>query len=87
MTAEGEISRDSEEVEVEIRKCAIVGAVFLLLALACLALGIVSDALDTTLGLESMSWFLLAIFCGLLIIVIPLANVFEIRLKDLRRKQ
>ena len=73
--------------EREIRMCVIVSSILLLLAFIFLALGIISDALDKTLGLESMSWFLLAIFFGLLNIIIPSANAIDIRLREIIKKQ
>jgi hypothetical protein len=53
--------KNREHVKAEIRRCAWAGSVVTLLSLLFAALGIVSDALNITLGLEPMSWFLLAI--------------------------
>jgi uncharacterized membrane protein len=39
----------------------LVSRLFFLLGIIFALLGMISDAVDTTLGLESMSWFLLAI--------------------------
>jgi hypothetical protein len=75
---------DREEVKAEIRRCAIVNSVLIGLAFTFLALGVICDALNITLGLESMSWFLLAIFFGLFTIM-PLGNVLELRLKEMTR--
>jgi len=51
-----------EEVKKEIRNW-FIGSLFLeLLGILLALIGIIADALDKTLGLETMSWFLLAIF-------------------------
>ena len=39
--------------------------IFFILGIIFAALGIISDAMDNTLGLEPMSWFLLAIVASL----------------------
>jgi hypothetical protein len=39
----------------------LVSRIFFVLGIMFAVLGIISDAIDTTLGLEPMSWFLLAI--------------------------
>jgi hypothetical protein len=54
--------KNREHVLAEIRLCGQAGGVVTLLSLLFAALGIISDALNITLGLEPMSWFLLAIF-------------------------
>ncbi len=54
--------KSREHVLAEIRYCARAGGVITLLSLLFAALGIISDALNITLVLETMSWFLLAIF-------------------------
>jgi len=54
--------KNREHVLAEIRYCARAGGVVTLLSLPFAALGIISDALNITLGLEPMSWFLLAVF-------------------------
>ena len=54
--------RDREEVKKEIRVWFYISLVIVCLGLLSALVGIVADALDRTLGLETMSWFLLAIF-------------------------
>ena len=54
--------KNREHVLAEIRLCGQAGGVITLLSLLFAAIGIISDALNITLGLEPMSWFLLAIF-------------------------
>jgi len=57
--------KNREDVKTEIRNCGRVGSIFQLLCFGFAALGVIGDALNITLGLESMSWFLLAIVAGL----------------------
>ncbi|MFX0207419.1 MAG: hypothetical protein ACFFDT_15630 [Candidatus Hodarchaeota archaeon] len=54
--------KDREEVKKEIRNWFIGSLVLELLSLLLALIGIIADALDKTIGLETMSWFLLAIF-------------------------
>ena len=54
--------KDREEVKKEIRDWFFISLVLELLGLLLALIGIIADALDRTLGLETMSWFLLAIF-------------------------
>jgi hypothetical protein len=56
--------KDREDVKADIRLCALVGSIFTLASLGFAALGVIGDALNITLVLESMSWFLLAIVVG-----------------------
>jgi len=56
--------KNREHVLAEIRLCARASGVFQLLSYPFLILGVASDALNITLGLEPLSWFLLAIFTG-----------------------
>jgi uncharacterized membrane protein len=51
-----------EHVKAEIRRCAWASSVGMILGFLFAALGIISDALNITLVLEPMSWFLFAIF-------------------------
>ena len=53
----------------EIRRCAWAGSISSFISVLFAALGVIGDALNTTLGLDSLSWFLLAIFAGLHAIV------------------
>ena len=56
--------KNREHVKAEIRRCALAGEVVQLLGILFAALGIIGDALNITLVLEPMSWFLLAIFAS-----------------------
>lgn len=53
--------KSREHVLAEIRLCARAGGVFQLLSFAFVALGVISDVLNISLGLEPTSWFLLTI--------------------------
>jgi hypothetical protein len=65
MTLEEKPFRNREQVKAEIKLCSTVGTIFQLLSFLFAILGIIGDALNTTLGLETMSWFLLATFVGI----------------------
>ena len=54
--------KNREEVKAEIRECDRFGGISQYACFLFAALGVIGDALNITLGLESMSWFLLAIF-------------------------
>jgi hypothetical protein len=54
-----------EHAEAEVRKCALFGDICQCLCSIFAALGVIGDALNVTLGLEPMSWLLLAIVAGL----------------------
>jgi len=54
--------KNREHVLAEIKLCARADGVLTLLSFLFVALGVIGDALNITLGLEPMSWFLLAIF-------------------------
>jgi hypothetical protein len=62
MSNESKPYKNREEVKKDIRLCSLVGTIWMFVGLGSAVLGIISDALNITLGLESMSWFLLAIF-------------------------
>jgi len=53
---------DREEVKKDIRISVCISASFIFFSFVFAALGVIGDALNITLGLENMSWFLLAIF-------------------------
>ncbi len=57
--------KDREEVKAEIRDCGLTAAIFTYACFIFTALGVIGDAVNITLGLESISWFLLAIIAGL----------------------
>ena len=61
--------KNREHVLAEIKLCARWGGICAILSFLLVALGVISDALNITLGLEPLSWFLLAIFVGLNAIV------------------
>ncbi len=61
--------KNREEVKAEIRRCDLVGGIGIFASLIFAALGVIVDALDVTLILESISWLLLAIFTGLMAIL------------------
>ncbi len=54
--------KDREEIKKEIRVWFTISLICECLGLLSALIGIIADALDRTLGLETMSWFLLAIF-------------------------
>ena len=62
--SEGDTFKDHEDVKAEIRKCGWLASILSLLSLVFAAVGIIGDVLNMTLGLEPMSWFLLAIVCA-----------------------
>ena len=62
---EDQTFKNREQVKAEVRKCALYGDVCQYLSFIFVVLGVIGDALNITLGLESMSWFLLAIVAGL----------------------
>ena len=53
--------KNREEVKTEIRDCDRFAGISQYACFIFAALGVISDAMNITLGLESMSWFLLAI--------------------------
>jgi hypothetical protein len=61
--------KNREHVKAEIRRCALAGSVSSYLSFLFAALGVIGDALNTTLGLQPVIWLLLAIFAGVHAIV------------------
>jgi hypothetical protein len=57
--------KSREQVMAEIKRRGMVGNISQYLCFIFAALGVISDALKTTLGLEPISWLLLAIVLGL----------------------
>ena len=57
--------KNREHVKAEIRRCAMASSVSSFLSFLFALIGIISDALNTTLGLTSLAWFLLAIFAAI----------------------
>ena len=64
MSLEEKPFQNREDVEHEVKLCSTVATVFQLLSLLSAIVGIVGDLLNVTLGLETLSWFLLAIILG-----------------------
>jgi hypothetical protein len=58
--------KDREEVKKEISIWGLRTDMCICLGLLFAIIGIIADALNITLGLETMSWFLLAVFFGVL---------------------
>ena len=65
MSLEEKPFQNREDVEHEVKLCSTVATVFQVLSLIVAVVGIIADALNTTLGLETLSWFLLAIILGI----------------------
>ncbi|MGD8544878.1 MAG: hypothetical protein PVH12_01775 [Candidatus Bathyarchaeota archaeon] len=57
--------KNREEVKAEIRECDRFAVVTQWACFVCATLGVIGDVVNFTLGLESMSWFMLAIVFGL----------------------
>jgi hypothetical protein len=57
--------KNREHVLAEIRRCATASTVSSFLSFLFVIIGIISDASNTTLGLTSLTWFLLAIFAAI----------------------
>jgi Mg2+/citrate symporter len=57
--------KNREDVKKEIKMCDRASGIITIASLIFAALGVISDALDVNLVLESMSWFLLAILAGM----------------------
>jgi hypothetical protein len=80
MSAEDKPFKNREEVKKDIRLCAMMGMIVTYCSLGFAVLGVISDALNITLGLETMSWFQLAIVAGVTAI---LPNMRSIAAKHL----
>ncbi len=61
--------KNREEAKAQMRRSDLVVTIITVACLLFAALGVIGDALDVTLALESMSWFLLAIFAYLIAMV------------------
>ena len=66
MSNEEKPFQDREDVKLDIRQCSRVGTIIAICSLIFAVIGVIGDAVNITLGLESMSWFLLAIVVGIL---------------------
>jgi hypothetical protein len=62
---ENQAFKNREQVMAEVRRCALAGNISQYLCFLFAALGVISDTLNITLGLEPTSWLLLAIVLGL----------------------
>jgi hypothetical protein len=65
MSLEEKPFQNREDVKHEVKLCSTVATVFQVVSLLFAVVGIIGDALNTTLGLETLSWFLLAIILGI----------------------
>ena len=65
MALEEKPFKNREDVKAEIKRCSTFATICMVFCGIFAVLGVIGDALNTTLGLESMSWFLLAIVAGL----------------------
>jgi hypothetical protein len=57
--------KDLEDMKAEIRKCDLFGGICQYTYFIFATLGVIGDVLNVTIGLEPMSWFLLAIIAGI----------------------
>ena len=57
--------KNREDVKAEIKRCSTFAGYCMVFCVIFALIGIIGDASNTTLGLESVSWFLLAIVAGL----------------------
>ena len=71
--SEEEPFKDLDVVKADVKRCAWASGLFSVLSLLFVLIGVIADVLDMTLGLETMSWFLLAIVAAVTAIV-PLMN-------------
>ncbi len=74
----GKPFKDREEVKTDIRLCDWASSILMIAALIFAALGVIVDVFDMALVLESMSWFLLAIF-ALVAAIYPYLNFVTAR--------
>lgn len=64
MALEEKPFQNREDVKHEVKLCSSVASVFQILSLLFAVVGVIGDGLNMTLGLETLSWFLLAIIFG-----------------------
>lgn len=65
MALEEKPFKNREDVKAEIKRCSTFATILMIILGIFAIIGVIADALNTTLGLTSMSWFLLAILAGL----------------------
>ena len=61
MSEEDKPFKNREDVKKDIRLCSLVGSIVIYCSLGFALLGVIGDAMNIKLGLQTMSWFLLAI--------------------------
>ena len=59
--SEEEPFKDLEVVKADVKRCAWLSSILSVLSLLFAVIGVIGEVLNMTLGLEPMSWFLLAI--------------------------
>lgn len=64
MTLEEKPFQNREQVKAEVKLCSTASSIFQILSLLLAIIGIIGDASNTTLGLKTISWFLLSIILG-----------------------
>jgi cation transporter-like permease len=57
--------KNLDDVKADIRNCSTFASVSMFACVLFVIIGVIGDTLNTALGLESISWFLLAIVAGL----------------------
>ena len=67
---EEEPFKDLEVVKADVKRCAWLSSILSVLRLLFAVVGVVGEVLNMTLGLEPMSWFLLAIVCAVNAIIL-----------------
>jgi len=79
--------KDREELKKDIRLCFGMGQVFSIGSLIFALLGIIGDVLNISVGLESMSWFLLAIVFGLAALIPNMRSLTGLLLSSMESKR
>jgi hypothetical protein len=64
MALEEKPFQNREDVKHEVKLCSTMSTIFQLLSFLFAIIGIIADLLNMTLGLKTLSWFLLAIILG-----------------------
>jgi hypothetical protein len=72
---EEDFFKNRDKVKNEIRKCGIAAGIYTLLGAIFALIGVIGDALDMNVILESSNWLLLAIFFGIVAIFPTLHSV------------
>ena len=57
-----------KDVKTEVRKCAIMAGIIIFLGVLFALIGVIGDAFDINVILESSNWLLLAVFFGIIAI-------------------